>query len=453
MNASQEPWSRWIAVSAAVALIASVAIGSPIHEAAKSVVLLAPDLSAPAAAGAARGLRWGRPSARPVAATGVLVTLPTGRTVVLASSRAMNVPEPFALGFRRDGKLWQTPAALIGRDASMDLFAASTEAPPGKPVTLSDTVRPQVGDKLYLVAVGCDGRLHLTEGMINETDIHQLGVLRYERLTRVSCPEYVRGGSAAFDRDGRLFGFVVHNAVSRGPWRYTNAYVNPVGAWTPTVERLCEDGAIVRPWAGLVVLQYRDEKGEKAGAVVRRVLPHSPAHRAEVDVNDVIHGYERDGAPQAVLCVTDFTFSIADMAPGATLRLHVRRNGGDVVLPITLDVMPEDYAGRKVQAAPIASGVPVTTSLAPVAPMTRTFTTRTSSFHVQGALGAVAPMLASVLGKPVSLDADVDPAARISLDVQPAEAAAIEKALAEALKASGLEAEITDQAILVHKEK
>ena len=449
MNASHESWFRSAAVSAAVALIAAVAVGSPIHEAAKSVVLLAPDLSAPDAAGAARGLPWGHPSARPVTATGVLVVLPTGRTVVLASSRAMNVPEPFALGFRRDGKLWQTPGARIGRDASMDLFAASTEAPPGKPVALSDTVRPPIGDKLFLVAVGCDGRLHLTEGMINETDIHQLGVLRYERLTRVSCPEYVGEGSAAFDQDGRLFGFVVHNTICRGPWRYANAYVNPVGAWAPTVERLCTDGAVVRPWAGLVVLQHRDDKGEKAGAVVRRVLPDSPADRATLDVNDVIHAYELDGETQPVLCVTDFTFSIADMAPGAKLRLHVRRSGEELVLPIELDVMPEDYAGRKVEAGPVVSGVPVATSRVPA--VTRTFTTRTSSFQVQGALGAVSQMLAGVLGKPVRLDPDVDASTRISLAVRPADATAIERAFVEALKASGLRAEVTDQAILVHK--
>lgn len=79
------------------------------------------------------------------------------------------------------------------------------------------------------------------------------------------------------------------------------------------------------PFLGLEWHIQPDESTDKSGehaTVVRRVVPNSPAHRAGVQVGDVIHSV--DGV--ALTSQSTLTDQIIHKKPGAVVVLDVTRN-------------------------------------------------------------------------------------------------------------------------------
>lgn len=419
------------------ALVASRAIASPFAEASKSVVQLT-----------SQGTSLGHPAAVTDSATGVVITLPEGERCVLASSRCLTSSTSVTVCFGKDGRFIRTSAALVGRDPSTDVVILDADEIDTPAASLADVPCPEIGEKLYLVAVGPSGALEFAESIVTETDLHDVGVIRYERLTRVSSPQQVRVGSAAFDESGKLFGFVVHKTLTAEPRPVTYVYVNPVSVWPTTIKRLRESGEIARPWLGLLLVQERDDRDNKSGARVKKVLPDSPASRAGVQVGDVIVGYEHAGSQSIVSCITDLTFAIAHLEPGASITLSVARGEGRLLLPVLLEVMPERYiSGSPTSDIPISEHV-IFPSLAQGSVRRRAL-----SLSVKGPLADVAREVYRLTGKPVHIHREVDPATIISLGILTNDPTAIERDFARALDALGLSAEITDEVIKVRKKE
>lgn len=89
------------------------------------------------------------------------------------------------------------------------------------------------------------------------------------------------------------------------------------------------------PFLGLEWHMKSDESSSESGihaTVVRRVVPNSPAHRAGVQVGDVIHGV--DGA--ALTGQSTLTDQIVHKKPGAVIVLDVTRNQKRVHVKVVL---------------------------------------------------------------------------------------------------------------------
>lgn len=89
------------------------------------------------------------------------------------------------------------------------------------------------------------------------------------------------------------------------------------------------------PFLGLEWHALPDQAGSASGrheTVVRRVIPNSPAHRAGVQVGDVIHSV--DGVQLSdELTLTDH---IIQKKPGAVVALDLTRNDKRVHLKVVL---------------------------------------------------------------------------------------------------------------------
>jgi len=425
----------------AAAIVASRAIASPFAEASKSVVQLT-------SGGSFRGSLGGVSDN----ATGVVIALPDGERCLLASCRCLSLTSSALITahFRTDGELRRASARLVGDDPSTDLLVLNADEIEAPAALLAEAGAPEVGEKLYLVATGPKGALEFAESIVTETDLHGVGVMRYERLTRVSSSQQVRLGSAAFDEKGRLFGFVVHKTRTTEPRPVTYVYVNPVSAWSTTIERLRESGEITRPWLGLLLVQERDESDAKNGARVKSVLPDSPASRAGVQVNDVIVGYESGGTQSIICCITDLTFAIADLEPGASIGLNVARGEERLQLPVQLEAMPEKYISGK-PAPEALRPRPRVTFPSPRPPSSLAVRRKTFSLDMRGPLHAVALNVYYFTKRPIHIHKDVDPAMSISFHIRTSDPAEIERSFIRVLERLGLSIEIADEVVRVRK--
>jgi len=419
------------------AIVASRAIASPLAQASKSVVQLT-----------SQGTPRGSLGAVTDNATGVVIVLPDGERCLLASCRCLTSSGLITAHFRRDGRHRRASITLVGRDPSTDLLVLDAGEIDAPAASLAEAGAPEIGEKLYLVATGPGGVLEFAESIVTETDLHGVGVMRYERLTRVSSPQQVRLGSAAFDESGKLFGFVVHKTLTPEPRPVTYVYVNPVSPWSTTIQRLRESGEITRPWLGLLLVQERDESDAKSGARVSSVLPDSPASRAGVQVNDVIVGYQSGGSQNIVCCITDLTFAIAELDPGASIALNVLRREERLQLSALLEAMPERYISGKPTPEVLRPSSRVTFP-SPRPPGVHSVRQKAFSLNMRGPLQAVAQNVYRFTGKPIHIHKDVDPATLISLQILTSDPAAIEQSFARTLEKLGLSVEISDEVVRV----
>ena len=108
------------------------------------------------------------------------------------------------------------------------------------------------------------------------------------------------------------------------------------------------------PWLGFSVLELtrenRTRRSPRTGIYIDGVFDPSPASRAGIRVGDVLTAID----DQRVLSVADFQKSLYLAGIGATVRLHVSRDGEALELPATIEERPE--AARPVD--PTASPAP-----------------------------------------------------------------------------------------------
>lgn len=120
----------------------------------------------------------------------------------------------------------------------------------------------------------------------------------------------------------------------------------PIDRTKRIVEDLLEHGSVRQPWVGIRLQTPQAENARdvaKAGAVVARVVPGSPAEKAGVRMGDQVVG----AGTRPVRNPFDWEARLLDLRVGETLPITVRRGGRDVRLSLQVADAPEVTA-RKV---------------------------------------------------------------------------------------------------------
>jgi S1-C subfamily serine protease len=253
-------------------------------------------------------------------------------------------------------------ATLVGADADSDLAVIKVdELPEGvEPLPLADTDDVQVGQ--FAVAIG---NPFGEQGSMSLGIISGLGrSLRSQRgttsMTSYSLPQVIQtdapinpgnSGGPLLNLDGQVIGVNAAIASTTG----TNSGVGfsiPVAAVKRVVPSLIADGEYVYPYMGA---SFDDEislddqtlydVAQTQGAYVVGVTPGSPADRAGLIAADRRTGkggdliVDIDGLP-----IDDFSdlnsYLVFHTQVGQTIEITVLRDGGQVVLPLTLGTRP-----------------------------------------------------------------------------------------------------------------
>jgi serine protease Do len=156
-------------------------------------------------------------------------------------------------------------------------------------------------------------------------------------------------GGPLVDARGEVIGintFLVSNSDSFSGM----GFAIPTQIVRPTVEALIRDGKVSHGYMGIGISDITPENARffhvdnNEGAVVTQVEEGSPAAKAGLKVGDVITALNG----QKVLDASQLQIEVGQTKPGTAVKLEVLRDGKNVNLPLTLEVMgARDKEGKE----------------------------------------------------------------------------------------------------------
>ncbi len=233
-------------------------------------------------------------------------------------------------------------AELIGVDVKTDLALLKIEADEPLPfVKFGDSETVRVGDKVLAVGnpFGLGGTV--TSGIVSAMG-RRIGAGPYDDFLQIDAAiNRGNSGGPAFNLDGEVIGV---NSVIYSPsgGNVGIGFAISANLAEQIVADLRDDGNVERGWLG-VNIQSMDEELASAfglenttGALVSKVEPGSPAAEAGVVSGDVILAYN----DTPIETLSDLSTFVAATDPGSDATVKLWRNGDELDLDVTIDLMP-----------------------------------------------------------------------------------------------------------------
>jgi S1-C subfamily serine protease len=224
-------------------------------------------------------------------------------------------------------------ARLVGYDATRDLAVLQVESSSPLPALVLAGRLPQVGDPV-VAAVPGEGGDGARAGEVVATDVSVPGLARGV-FVRVSIPARPgMSGGPLLDVRGEVVGVMVAFSVDTSGRR--GGLAVSVAAVREVVPALRRGARVERAWLGVAGPQTRSRTPGPEGALIRQVLPGTPAASGGLQPGDVIVAL--DGAP--IRSWDDLLAAVGDRRPGQVVRLAILRGGQRLEITVTLGVRP-----------------------------------------------------------------------------------------------------------------
>ncbi len=123
----------------------------------------------------------------------------------------------------------------------------------------------------------------------------------------------------------------------------TVGFAIPIDVVSAALDDLRAGGRVARGYLGV---DLEAQSADRAGAVISRVTPDTPASRAGLRARDVV--VEINGA--RIRTNAEFYRAIGHRRPGDEVRLDIRRGGADHGVELVLGEMPDESAAAKARA-------------------------------------------------------------------------------------------------------
>ena len=228
-------------------------------------------------------------------------------------------------------------AKVVGTDQKTDLALIKVDADKSFPFVTFAEQAPRVGD--WVIAVGNPFGLSgtATAGIVSARG-RDIGAGPYDDFIQIDAPiNKGNSGGPAFNVEGKVI--AVNTAIySPSGGSVGIGFGIPADTVKTVVAQLKDKGYVERGWIGVKVQAVTegiaDSLGMKKaeGAIVAEAQSGAPAAKAGVQSGDVITAVNGD----AVKDFRDLAKKIGAMAPGATVKLSVRRKGEQKTLTLTL---------------------------------------------------------------------------------------------------------------------
>jgi serine protease Do len=257
-----------------------------------------------------------------------------------------------------DGKTFT--AKVIGTDSRTDLALVKVDGSDFPYVKLAEHA-PRVGD--WVLAVGNPFGLGgtVTAGIVSARG-RDIGAGPYDDFIQIDAPvNKGNSGGPAFDVDGDVIG--VNTAIfSPSGGSVGIAFAIPADTVKSVVAQLRDKGNVSRGWIGVQIQPVTPELAESlglkktSGALVSEPQPNSPAAKAGIASGDVITSVDGNSVADA----RELARRIGAMAPGATVKLGLIRQGEEKTVTLTLGTLPTERqaAAQQNERATADSEVP-----------------------------------------------------------------------------------------------
>jgi serine protease Do len=257
-----------------------------------------------------------------------------------------------------DGAIYT--AKVVGTDQKTDLALIKVDGKSDFPFVKFAEHAPAVGD--WVVAVGNPFGLGgtVTAGIVSARG-RDIGAGPYDDYVQIDAPiNKGNSGGPAFDVEGNVIG--VNTAIySPSGGSVGIGFDIPADTVRTVVAELKSSGHVTRGWLGVqiqpVTASIADSLGMKKaeGALVAEPQDGSPAAKAGILSGDVITAV--NGTP--VKDARELARTIGTIAPNATVKLDLIRNGQAKTISLTLGEMPDQQQAKAdTDSAQPAGGVP-----------------------------------------------------------------------------------------------
>ena len=240
----------------------------------------------------------------------------------------------------RDGR--ELKAEILGRDPDTDIAVIKVNDPHLTSIKLGDSTKLRVGD--FVVAIGNPFGLGqtVTSGIVSALGRSGLGIESYEDFIQTDAPINVgNSGGALVNLRGELIGINTAILGGGGQGNIGIGFAIPISMARDIMQQLIEFGEVKR---GRLGVQAQDLSAELArafnlditqGAVVTKIEQGSPAHKAGLQVGDVI--IKANGRP--VRSSLDIYNLVGLMQVGQTVELEILRKGRRGLIKATIQQM------------------------------------------------------------------------------------------------------------------
>ena len=232
-----------------------------------------------------------------------------------------------------DGR--EAKAEIIGRDAESDLAVLRIELNELSPIRFGNIDAVQVGDVVLAIGNPFGVGQTVTQGIVSALGRKELGVNTFENFIQTDAAiNPGNSGGALINVDGELLG--INTAIfSRSGGSNGIGFAIPVDFMRGIMEQIIEYGSVERGWLGVTLSSVSEQDEERVG--ISGVYRNSPAHRAGVEIGDII--IQIDSKPfYDIAQVVDY---IAQQKPDTKVTLRLLRQDLLLDVTITLGKRPE----------------------------------------------------------------------------------------------------------------
>ena len=234
-------------------------------------------------------------------------------------------------------------ATIVGTDPKTDIAVLKIDADNLPAATIGDSSKVQVGD--FALAIGDPFGVGqtVTMGIVSAKGRSNLGIEDYEDFIQTDAPiNPGNSGGALVNDHGDLIG--INTAIlSHGSGGNEGiGFAVPVNLARQVMAELVKNGKVTRAYLGIMpqdvtpAIAKAMGRSDLRGVLVGDVSAHSPASESGLQRGDII--LEMNGKP--VADANDLRMTISMMAPDATVKLSLMRDGSQRDLSVKLGQLP-----------------------------------------------------------------------------------------------------------------
>jgi len=233
-------------------------------------------------------------------------------------------------------------AKVVGSDPETDLAVLKVTLKDLPAITLGRLENVQVGDVVLAIGNPFGVGQTVTMGIVSALGRSHLGINTFENFIQTDAAiNPGNSGGALVDAQGNLLG--INTAIySRSGGSLGIGFAIPVSTAKQVMESIIATGSVTRGWIGVEPQDMTPEIAEsfgmeaKEGALIAAVVQGGPADKAGVKPGDVLTAV--DG--QSITDTTALLNTIAQLKPGADIKMKVIRRGKPTELAVTIGKRP-----------------------------------------------------------------------------------------------------------------
>jgi serine protease Do len=243
-------------------------------------------------------------------------------------------------------------AKVVGRDPQTDLAVVKIDAKDLPAITLADSAKSEVGDRVLAIGNPFGIGETVTSGIVSAKG-RNIGLLAevegFEDFIQTDAAiNPGNSGGALVDVNGRLLGINTAILSRSGGFQGVGLAV-PANLVSQVADSLVKSGKVTRGYLGVNIQTITPALAESfglksnRGALVSDIVPNSPAAKAGLKEGDVVTAL--NGEP--VTDANNLKNQVSSFAPGTTVNLEVLRDGKSQKIAATTGERPGSKKAAK----------------------------------------------------------------------------------------------------------